>query len=450
MTKGEPETTRSWVLRGTHRIQGETRVPGDKSISHRSLLLAAMAQGMTEVRGFLRSEDCLATLRALTALGVEIGESADGAVRILGRGPEALREPETILDAGNSGTSLRLLAGLLAGRSFLSILTGDASLRRRPMRRVVEPLTAMGATLLGRGAGEYPPLAIQGRQLSGITWVSAVASAQVKSAILLAGLQAKGETRVTEPMLSRDHTERMLQAFGVPVWREGTTVRIVGPASLRGAQVQVPGDLSSAAFFLLAAAARPGSDLLVREVGVNPTRAGVLEVLRRMGAAIVLESPREVAGEPEADIRVRGACLQGTTIGGDLIPRLIDEIPVLAVVAALAEGETVISDAAELRVKEVDRIAALAEELAKFGIRIAPRPDGLVIQGGARLRGARVTSRGDHRMAMSLAIAGLFADGETTIEDVACVETSCPGFAQLLLSVSTGCGIEEVESASSA
>ncbi len=438
---------RSWVLHGTDRIAGAIRVPGDKSISHRSLLLGAMAHGVTEVRGFLQSEDCLATLRALRALGAEITESTEGCLRILGRGPEGLREPDTILDAGNSGTSLRLLAGLLAGRPFFSILTGDASLRSRPMRRVVDPLTAMGATVLGRASGQYPPLAIQGCHLSGIAWTSSVASAQVKSAILLAGLQAAGETSVTEPMLSRDHTERMLQAFGVPVRRQGTTVSVPGQARLRGASLAVPGDLSSAAFFLVAAAACPGGEVVIRDVGVNATRIGALEVLQAMGATISQEHARSEAGEPLADLVVRGAQLRGTRIGAEMIPRLIDEIPVLAVAAALAEGETVISGAAELRVKEVDRLSALAGELAKLGVQVAEERDGLRIVGGRRLRGAVVRSRGDHRMAMALTIAGLFADGETRVQDVDCVETSFPRFAGLLAEVAPGCGIREVDAA---
>jgi 3-phosphoshikimate 1-carboxyvinyltransferase len=395
----------------------------------------------------LRSADCLATLAALRDLGVEITELADGRVMIAGKGPEALREPETALDAGNSGTTLRLLAGLLAGRPFFSILTGDASLRSRPMRRVVDPLTAMGATLLGRAGGQYPPLAIQGRQLSGISWASPVASAQVKSAILLAGIQATGETSVTEPMLSRDHTERMLAAFGVPLRRQGTTVSLRGPVRLRASRVAVPGDLSSAAFFLVAAAASPCGGILVRDVGVNPTRSGVLEILEAMGATITRAPVRTEAGEPLADLSVRGTRLHGTKIGAELIPRLLDEIPVLAVAAALAQGETVVSGAAELRVKEVDRLSALAGELAKLGVQVAEEREGLRIAGGRRLRGAVVKSRGDHRMAMALAVAGLFADGETRVEDVACVETSFPRFVELLAEVAPECAVREVQEA---
>lgn len=435
---------RSWVLHGADRIQGALRVPGDKSISHRSLILAAMAHGATEVQGFLRSADCLATLGALRALGVEVRESPDGRILVRGGGPEALREPEDVLDAGNSGTTLRLLAGVLAGRPFFSVLTGDASLRSRPMRRVVEPLAAMGATLLGRSHGQYPPLAIQGGRLAGIAWTSPVSSAQVKSLVLLAGLQAAGETSLTEPSLSRDHTERMLQAFGVPVRRQGTTVSVPGGARLSATGIAVPGDLSSAAFFLVAAAASPGGELLIRDVGVNPTRTGVLDVLQAMGAGITREGERSEAGEPVADLRVRGAALRGTAIGAALIPRLLDEIPALAVAAALAEGETVISGAGELRVKEVDRLAALATELSALGVRVAEERDGLRIVGGRRLSGTVVSSRGDHRMAMALAIAGLFAEGETVVQDIACVETSFPGFAELLLQVAPGCGLREI------
>jgi 3-phosphoshikimate 1-carboxyvinyltransferase len=436
---------RSWVIHASQRIRGALRVPGDKSITHRGLLLGALADGTTEVRGFLRSGDCLATLAALRNLGVEVTESSHGLIEIRGKGPEALCEPESVLDAGNSGTALRLLAGLLAGRPFFSILTGDASLRSRPMRRVVEPLTAMGATLLGRGGGRYPPLAIQGRPLAGITWTTPVASAQVKSAILLAGVQATGETRVTEPMLSRDHTERMLTAFGVAVGRRGSTVSVSGPARLRAAAVTVPGDLSSAAFFLVAAAASAGDGMLVHDVGVNPTRSGVLEVLEAMGATVIRTHPRTQAGEPLADLTVRGGRLRGAKIGAELMPRLLDEIPILAVAGALAEGETVISGAAELRVKEVDRLSAVAEELTKLGAQITEEREGLRIVGGRPLRGTVVKSRGDHRMAMALAIAGLFADGETRIEDVACVETSFPGFAALLAEAAPDCGIREVE-----
>ncbi len=434
---------RSWRLRGPAQVAGSVAVPGDKSISHRALLLGAMAHGETEVRGLLRGEDCRATLAALRALGVGIAEAPDGTVRVVGLGIESWREPEAILDAGNSGTTLRLLAGLLAGRPFCSLLTGDGSLRRRPMRRVVDPLRAMGATVLGRAEGAYAPLAIRGGSLHGIAWSSPVASAQVKSAILLAGLQAAGETSVTEPFVSRDHTERMLSAFGAAPRRNGATVTVAGGARLSATALAVPGDLSSAAFLLVAAAAREGAAIRVREVGVNPTRTGLLDVLERMGAAVRREHPRLEAGEPVADLVVEGRQLHGVRIAADLIPRLIDEVPALAVAAALADGETVISGAAELRVKEVDRVAAVAEELGRMGAAISPTGDGLRIQGNATLRGAVVSSRGDHRMAMSLAVAALFAEGQTVIRDVACANTSFPGFAGVLADAAPACVIRE-------
>jgi 3-phosphoshikimate 1-carboxyvinyltransferase len=436
-------TTRSWRLRGRATIAGVIRVPGDKSISHRALLFGAMAHGTTEIRGLLQGDDCRATMAALRALGVEIIESPSDTVRVRGRGPEAWREPESILDAGNSGTTLRLLSGLLAGRPFCSLLTGDESLRRRPMRRIVDPLRAMGATVLGRAEGGFPPLAIGGGGLRGIVWSSPVASAQVKSAILLAGLQATGETSVTEPMLSRDHTERMLSAFGLAPRRDGTSVTVPGGGRLTAADLTVPGDLSSAAFFLVGAAAGGGGELCIRGVGVNPTRTGLLDVLERMGAEVRHECPRLAAGEPVADLVVRGRRLRGVRVGAELIPRLIDEVPALAVAASLADGETVITGAAELRVKEVDRLSAVAEELSRMGVAISATQDGLRIQGDARLRGAVVSSRGDHRMAMSLAVAALFAEGETVIRDVACVNTSFPGFARLLADAAPACAIRE-------
>ena len=435
-------TTRSWRLRGPATVSGAVRVPGDKSISHRALLLGAMAQGTTEIRGLLQGEDCRATMAALRALGVEIVESPNDAVHVRGLGPEAWREPETILDAGNSGTTLRLLAGLLAGRPFCSLLSGDESLRRRPMRRIVDPLRAMGATVLGRAEGGFPPLAIGGGRLRGIAWSSPVASAQVKSAILLAGLQAAGETSVTEPMLSRDHTERMLSAFGLAPRRDGTTVTVPGGGRLTAAALAVPGDLSSAAFLLVGAAAG-GGELCIQDVGVNPTRTGLLDVLERMGAEVRRERLRLAAGEPVADLVVRGSRLRGVRVEAELIPRLIDEVPALAVAAALADGETVISGAAELRVKEVDRLAAVAEELGRMGAAISATADSLRIRGDAKLRGAVVSSRGDHRMAMSLAVAALFAEGETVIRDVACADTSFPGFARLLASAAPACAIRE-------
>ena len=415
-------------------LRGVLRVPGDKSISHRAAMLGAIARGTTHVAGFLRAEDCLSTLRCLRALGASINERGSD-LEITGA---PFREPDEILDVGNSGTTMRLLAGLLAGHPFHSVLTGDASIRRRPVDRVAEPLRRMGATISGRQGGRLAPLSIDGGGLRGISYATPVASAQVKSAVLLAGLFADGETDVREPSQSRDHTERMLGAFGARIVRDGLTTRLRGPQTLRAASVRVPGDLSSAAFFLVAAALIPGSELAVTDVGLNPTRTGVLDALKMMGADLEVRDLREREGEPVGTVLVRGSRLRGATIGGDLVPRAIDELPVLAVAACFAEGETVIRDAAELRVKESDRIAALARELGRLGARVEPQPDGLAIVGGTALRGARVHSGGDHRMAMALAVAGLRADGPVTIDDPACIETSFPGFADALRSVAGG------------
>jgi 3-phosphoshikimate 1-carboxyvinyltransferase len=409
-------------------LRGLLRVPGDKSISHRAAILGGIASGVTRVSGFLRAEDCLSTLRCLRALGVAIDEQHD-ALEIHG-GP--LAEPADVLDVGNSGTTIRLLSGVLAGQPFHSVLTGDASIRRRPMARVAEPLRQMGARISGRQGGRLAPLAIAGGSLQGIAYATPVASAQVKSAVLLAGLFAQGETSVTEPSQSRDHTERMLGAFGVPVRRAGLTARLTGPATLRGTAVRVPGDVSSAAYFLVAGALVPGSEVAVADVGINPTRTGALDILRMMGARVEVRDEREEGGEPVGTVAVRAGPLRGVVIGGAVIPRAIDELPVLAVAACLAAGETVIRDAAELRVKESDRVAVLARELRRLGADITPQPDGLVIAGGRRLRGGRVRSGGDHRVAMALAVAGLCAAGPVVIEDSGCVETSFPGFEAAL------------------
>ena len=409
-------------------LRGLLRVPGDKSISHRAAILGGIAGGVTRVSGFLRAEDCLSTLRCLRALGIAIEEQCDALV--IHGGP--LAEPGDVLDVGNSGTTIRLLAGVLAGQPFHSVLTGDASIRRRPMARVAEPLRQMGARISGRQGGRLAPLSIAGASLRGIAYATPVASAQVKSAILLAGLFAQGETCVTEPSPSRDHTERMLGAFGVPVRRDGQTARLTGPAAPRGTAVRVPGDLSSAAYFLVAGALVPGSEVAVADVGINPTRTGVLDILRMMGACVEVRDEREEGGEPVGTVAVRAGPLRGVVIGGAVVPRAIDELPVLAVAACLAAGETVIRDAAELRLKESDRVAVLARELGRLGADIMPQPDGLVIAGGRRLHGGRVRSGGDHRIAMALAVAGLCADGPVIIEDPACIETSFPGFEAAL------------------
>ena len=410
-------------------LRGAVEVPGDKSISHRSLLFGALATGETRVTGLLEAEDVRSTRRAVEALGAEVTEEGR---EIVVRPPAALREPGDVIDCGNSGTSLRLLTGILAGVPGVSILTGDASLRRRPVRRVIDPLRRMGADLSARDGDRLPPVVARGRPLRGARHALEVASAQVKSACLLAGLLADGETTVAEPERSRDHTERMLRGMGVPVRVDGLEVT-VAPARPRGGRVDVPGDISSAAFFLCAAAALPGSQVTVRHLGVNPTRTGLLDALRAMGADVEIANERELAGEPRADVTVRAAELRGTELRGAIIPRLIDELPVVMVMATQARGRTVIRDAKELRVKESDRLAAMGETLARAGAKIELFEDGCAIDGPTPLRGVEVKTRLDHRIAMSMAIAQLFTDGDDVVlDDVGCVATSFPSFFALL------------------
>jgi 3-phosphoshikimate 1-carboxyvinyltransferase len=416
-------------------LQGHLRVPGDKSISHRALMLGAIAQGETTIEGLLLGEDPRSTAACFRALGAEISELNTELVKVRGIGLGQLQEPVDVLNAGNSGTTLRLMMGLLAshpGRFFT--VTGDSSLRSRPMSRVVKPLQQMGAQIWGRQNNSLAPLAIQGQSLQPIHYHSPIASAQVKSCILLAGLMTEGQTTVTEPALSRDHSERMLKAFGaqLQVDPETHSVTITGQASLQGQSVIVPGDISSAAFWLVAGATVPGSELCIENVGVNPTRTGVLEALAMMGADITLENQREVAGEPVADLRVRYGQLKACEISGDLIPRLIDEIPVLAVAAVFAQGTTVIRDAEELRVKESDRIAVMAAELNRLGAKVTELPDGLEITGGTSLTGTEVDSHTDHRITMSLAIAALNASGNTTIHGAEAAAISYPNFTTTL------------------
>ncbi|MFB2919330.1 3-phosphoshikimate 1-carboxyvinyltransferase [Aerosakkonema funiforme] len=416
-------------------VASAIRVPGDKSISHRALMLGALATGETQIQGLLLGEDPRSTAECFRALGAEISELNTELVWVRGIGLGQLLEPNDILNAGNSGTTMRLMLGILAshpGRFFT--VTGDSSLRSRPMSRVVKPLQQMGATIWGRKANSLAPLAIQGQQLKPITYNSPIASAQVKSCILLAGLMTEGETTVTEPALSRDHSERMLKAFGAEVIVDSQTnsATIVGPAKLQGQSVIVPGDISSAAFWLVAGAIVPDSELLIENVGVNPTRTGILEALGMMGADIKLENERIVAGEPVADLRVRHSKLKACQIGGEIIPRLIDEIPILAVAAVFAEGTTVIRDAAELRVKESDRIAVMANQLNRMGAKITELPDGLEITGGTPLTGTDVDSHTDHRIAMSLAIAALNADGTTTVNGAEAAAISYPDFTTTL------------------
>jgi 3-phosphoshikimate 1-carboxyvinyltransferase len=414
------------------RLIGTLEVPGDKSISHRAALIGALASGPTEVSGFLEAEDCLHTLRAIAALGVEVTRKGPGQYRIGGAGLDGLQEPDRVLECGNSGTSARLLLGCLAGQPFWSILTGDDSLRRRPMERVTLPLREMGATVVGRQDGSRLPLAIRGRRpLRGGHHRLAMASAQVKSALLLAGLAADGPVTVEEPHPSRDHTERMLSRFGARLDCDGSRVTVSPGNRLTGQPVQVPGDFSSAAFFLLLGCLLPESELTIRGVGINPTRTGLLDVLREMGASVRLTAEAD-DGEPTATLHASTSRLTGTRVGGALIPRLIDELPILAVAATLAEGVTEVRDARELRVKESDRIVTLASELSRLGVRLEEREDGFRIRGGTRLRGARVRSHGDHRIAMALIVAGLMADGPTVVEDTACIATSFPEFVPTL------------------
>ncbi|MGB2926905.1 MAG: 3-phosphoshikimate 1-carboxyvinyltransferase [Limnothrix sp.] len=420
-------------------LQGAVKIPGDKSISHRALMLGAIAEGETVVEGLLLGEDPRSTAACFAAMGAEISDLNSQEVRIQGVGLGNLREPETILDAGNSGTTMRLMLGILASQPdrFFTV-TGDSSLRSRPMSRVVQPLQEMGAKIWGRSGGSLSPLAIQGQQLKGTHYRSPIASAQVKSCVLLAGLMAEGKTTVTEPALSRDHSERMLKAFGANVEVDPTTnsVTIEAYPTLKGQNVIVPGDISSAAFWLVAAAIVPESDLTIENVGINPTRTGIIEALQMMGADMTLEDPREVAGEPVADLRVQYSQLKSCTIGGNMIPKLIDEIPILAVAACFAEGTTVIKDAAELRVKESDRLAVMATELTKMGAQIVEHPDGLEITGGAPLQGIETDSHNDHRIAMSLAIAALNATGQTKIHRSEAISISYPTFVETLIDVS--------------
>jgi 3-phosphoshikimate 1-carboxyvinyltransferase len=426
-------------------LRGTLSVPGDKSITHRAIILSALGDGTATISGYCRGEDCLNTARAFRLLGVRIDES-DERLIVHGKGMWALSEPDGPIDCGNSGTGSRLLAGVLAGQDFFSILTGDESIRRRPMGRVVKPLRQMGAIIAGRRGGELAPLAITGSKLRAIRYESPVASGQIKSALLLAALYAEGATVISEPRLSRDHTERLFGYMGIPFKRDGLTVAVEGRPSIRwgGGIFRIAGDLSAAAFFLVGATIVPESDVTVIGVGVNPTRIGVIDLLRRMGAHIEIVNERHEAGEPVADLRVRTARLKGISIGPDDIPQTIDEFPVLCVAAAVAHGTTDISGAAELRVKESDRIATMAMELRSMGARLTEKPDGLIIEGlggrlgNGRLSGGNRTSHGDHRVAMSLAVGALTASTPTTIEGTDCIETSFPGFERALTDLLAG------------
>ena len=409
-------------------------VPGDKSISHRAVMLGALCEGTCRISGFLNGEDCLSTIGCFQAMGIDI--TVEGtSVTVHGKGLHGLTAPASPLQVGNSGTTTRLISGILSGQPFSSTLIGDDSLNSRPMNRIATPLSSMGATFSGteKNGKLYAPFTITGGALQGITYSLPVSSAQVKSAVLLAGLYAKGQTTVIEPEPTRDHTERMLRFLGADLKTEGNAITVSGKNPLIAKDISVPGDISSAAYFLCAAAICPGSTITVKQVGVNPTRTGLLDALKAMGAQITLENETDLCGEPVADITCTYApTLHGITIGGAQIPTLIDEIPVLAVVAAFAQGDTIIQDAAELKVKETNRIQTVVEELQKMGVDIEETADGMVIHGARPLHGAKVKSHLDHRIAMSLAVAALQAEGETTVQDAQCVDISFPGFFDLL------------------
>lgn len=420
----------TFVVEPGGTLAGRLRVPGDKSISHRAIIFAALAEGVTRITGFLEGEDTLATLQAFRALGVAIERPSPGQITVEGVGLRGLRAPEKPIYLGNSGTSMRLLAGLFAGQPFDVTLTGDESLSRRPMRRVCDPLAQMGAFIEATAAG-IPPLHIHGgHSLHGIEYAMPVASAQVKSSLLLAGLYAAGQTCVTEPAPTRDHTERMLAGFGYPVKQCGARVCLAGGGRLQGTAIAVPADISSAAFFMVGAAISKGSDILLEHVGVNPTRTGIIAILRRMGANIEIEDAGMAGGEPVAAIHIRNSPLHGIDIPKDLVPLAIDEFPAVFIAAACAEGETRLTGAAELRVKESDRIQVMADGLQALGISVQPTEDGIVIQGG-HLQGGEVDSHGDHRCAMAFAMAGLAAKGTVTVHNCANVATSFPGFLTL-------------------
>lgn len=415
------------IFKKAKSIHGEITIPGDKSISHRAIMLGSIADGTTEITNFLQGADCLSTIACFRQMGVSIENTGDKVV-IKGSGLHGLTAPKNILDVGNSGTTTRLMSGILAAQNFTCSLTGDASIQKRPMGRIITPLSQMGASITSIKGNGCAPLEITGKPLHAIHYDSPVASAQVKSSILLAGLYAEGTTSVTEPSLSRNHSELMLSAFGANVTSEGTTATITTAEHLHGQSVIVPGDISSAAYFIVAGLILPNSEVLIKNVGINPTRDGILRVCKAMGATISYENERLVSGEPVADLLVRSNSLTGTTIGGDLIPTLIDEIPAIAVLACFAEGTTVIKDAQELKVKESNRIDEMVNNLAKMGADITATDDGMIIHGGKPLHGATIDSKLDHRLAMSFAIAGLMADGETNIQGSEVVETSFPTF----------------------
>ncbi len=411
------------------RLSGEIRVPGDKSISHRAVLLGAIGNGQSNISGFLSCNDTLATLACVRSVGIEIKKQDDKSLAVYGKGRHGLVPPNAPLDCVRSGTAMRLLTGILAGQSFTSVLTGDPQLLRRPMERIIEPLSKMGAMI--ETTDGHAPLTVHGAELHGLAYPMPIASAQVKSAILIAGLFADSPTTVLQPGPSRDHSERMLSAMGAKVWTEGLTV-MIAPSELSPISIDVPGDFSSAAFPIVAALLVSGSRIMLRDVGINPTRTGLLDVLSEMGANVKVKSLHHTGNEPVADLEVQSSSLHSVDIKGDTVVRMIDEFPILAVAATQAKGTSIVHNATELRVKETDRIATVTEELRKLGARIEPTTDGFIVKGPTPLHGAPVSSHGDHRLAMALAIAGLVADGTTQIDDVECANDSFPGFMELM------------------
>ena len=409
------------------RLLGEITVPGDKSISHRAVMFGSLAEGTTEIHGFLKGADCLSTIHCFQQMGISI-EEKDNAIFVHGKGLHGLTGPSKTLDVGNSGTTTRLMSGILCGQNFTSVLSGDDSLNSRPMKRIMTPLSMMGADIISLNGNGCAPLQITGKPLSAIHYQSPVASAQVKSAVLLAGLYADGITSVTEPVLSRNHTELMLESFGVPVTSHDKTATVCPPESLQGQKIQVPGDISSAAYFIVAGLITPNSEILIKNVGINPTRAGILKVCEAMGADLTYLNVKDDKGEPTADLLVKTSSLHSTVIEGDIIPTLIDELPVIALLACFAKGTTVIRDAQELKVKESNRIDLMATHLSAMGARVIPTDDGMVIEGDHPLHGAEIHCKYDHRIAMTFAIAGINADGETNIIDSDCVKVSYPAF----------------------
>lgn len=425
------------ILHPAKQIKGSVCVPSDKSISHRSIMFGSLAQGTTTITNCLLSADCLSTISCFRSMGIDITISEDQkTVTVQGKGLHGLKEPSCTLDTGNSGTTTRLISGILAGQTFATKLSGDASLNTRPMKRIMKPLSQMGASIVSENGNDCAPLVISPSTLHGITYDSPIASAQVKSCVLLAGLYANSPTTVTEPYVSRDHTERMLRAFGAQISQDGISSTIQPNPKLHGLHIEVPGDISAAAYFIAAALLVQGSELLIENVGINPTRGGILKVCEAMGADIELQNERLVSGEPVADLLVKTSSLKGTIIEGEMIPTLIDEVPIIAVMASQAEGTTIIRDAADLKAKESDRIATVVTNLKAMGADITATDDGMIINGPCRLTGAQVDSYMDHRIAMMSAIASLIADGQTDLKDSACVDISYPDFYEDLSRVS--------------